>query len=56
MTNSWVLTLDETDDNGNLLLTFPSDLLEMQGWKEGDTVEWIDNGNGTWILRKKDDY
>jgi len=22
-------------------------------WTEGDTLEWIDNKDGTWTLRKK---
>jgi bifunctional DNA-binding transcriptional regulator/antitoxin component of YhaV-PrlF toxin-antitoxin module len=29
--------------------------MESAGWKEGDVIEWIDNGDGTWTLRKKDD-
>jgi hypothetical protein len=27
-------------------------LLDGAGWKEGDTLNWIDNGNGTWSLKK----
>jgi hypothetical protein len=23
-------------------------------WKEGDVLDWEDNGDGTWTLRKKD--
>jgi hypothetical protein len=28
-------------------------MLEGLGWQEGDTIEWIDNKNGSWSLVKK---
>jgi hypothetical protein len=49
--NTWTVTLEE-DDNGDLILPIPLDLLEMQGWKEGDTLNWSDNTDGTWSLTK----
>jgi hypothetical protein len=53
----WTITLEEADDgSGDLILPFPEDLLESAGWKEGDTLEWIDNKDGSWILKKKDDH
>jgi bifunctional DNA-binding transcriptional regulator/antitoxin component of YhaV-PrlF toxin-antitoxin module len=27
-------------------------LLEAANLKEGDKVEWVDNGNGSYLLRK----
>ena len=53
----WTIKVEEADDgSGDLVLPFPDDLLESAGWKEGDTLEWIDNKDGTWILKKKDDH
>lgn len=53
----WTIKVEETNDgSGDLVLPFPDDLLESAGWKEGDTLEWIDNKDGTWILKKKDDH
>ena len=52
--NSWTLTVEEDEKTGDGILTFPPDLLESVGWKEGDTLVWKDNGNGTWSLEKKD--
>lgn len=53
----WTIKVEETNDgSGDLVLPFPEDLLESAGWKEGDTLEWIDNKDGTWILKKKDDH
>jgi bifunctional DNA-binding transcriptional regulator/antitoxin component of YhaV-PrlF toxin-antitoxin module len=34
-------------------ITFPDDLLEATDLKEGDQVEWIDNGDGSFKLIKK---
>ena len=45
----WVLPVDD-DYN----ITFPEDLLEQTGWKEGDTLQWIDQGDGSFKMIKKD--
>jgi len=51
--NSWTLTVEEDPETGDAILQFPPDLLEVAGWKEGDTLEWIDRGDGSWSLKKK---
>jgi hypothetical protein len=49
----WTLTVEEADDSsGDLVLPLPEDLLKQAGWTEGDTIEWTDNGNGTWSMTK----
>lgn len=49
----WTVTVEEAEDgSGDLVLPLPSDLLEVAGWKEGDTLEWIDNNDGSWIIQK----
>lgn len=50
---SWCLTVEEDPDTGDGILTFPEDLLEAAGWREGDTIEWIDHEDGSWLLKKK---
>ena len=40
------------DDDG--VLTLPDDLLQETGWKEGDVLEWIDDGD-SFILRLVDE-
>ena len=47
--NKWVIPVDD-DYN----ITFPEDLLEQTGWKEGDVLEWIDQGDGSFKLIKKE--
>ncbi len=49
----WTLTVEEDPETGDGILTFPLDFLEEAGWKEGDTIEWIDLKNGSWQLKKK---
>jgi hypothetical protein len=52
--NSWTLTVEEDPETGDAILTFPPDLLEKAGWKEGDTLNWIDQKDGSWQLKKVD--
>jgi len=47
--NKWILPVDD-DYN----ITFPEDLLEQTGWKEGDVLEWIDQGDGSFKMVKKE--
>ena len=52
---TWTITLEEDPETGELILPFPPDLLAEAGWKEGDTLEWIDRGDGSWSLEKQKD-
>lgn len=46
----WVLPVDKIGEV--YFVTFPEDLLETAKLKEGDEVNWIDNGDGSYTLRK----
>ena len=48
----WQLPVEEDIVSGEYFITFPEDLLEAANLKEGDNVEWIDNDDGTFILKK----
>lgn len=63
LTGTWDLTVEPTnetteswlcdvDENG--VLTFTDELWEFLDWKEGDTLEFLDQGDGSFILRKVD--
>lgn len=52
---SWIVTLEEDPETKELILPFTDEMLQDLGWKEGDTLEWIDNKNGSWSLVKKPD-
>jgi hypothetical protein len=51
-TKSWTITVEEDPETGELILPLPTEFLLMKGWVEGDTLEWIDNGDGSWTLQK----
>tara|TARA_R110000868_G_scaffold213896_1_gene464047 strand:+ start:633 stop:842 length:210 start_codon:yes stop_codon:yes gene_type:complete len=53
--NSWTITLEEDPETKDLILPLSDELLKSVGWKEGDTLEWIDNKDGTWTIRKQNE-
>ena len=53
MSKSWTLAVQE-DQFGEKFIEFPQEAIADLGWKEGDTVEWIDNGDGSWSIKKKE--
>jgi bifunctional DNA-binding transcriptional regulator/antitoxin component of YhaV-PrlF toxin-antitoxin module len=46
-TKRWTLPVDE---DGVLIL--PDELWAGLGWKEGDSLEWVDQENGSFLLVK----
>ena len=48
----WVLPVQVDGLTGECYIELPDDLLEVAGLKEGDTVEWIDRGDGSFEMRK----
>lgn len=52
---SWIVTLEEDPETGELILPLNEDILDDAGWVTGDIIEWIDNKDGSWTMRKKED-
>jgi bifunctional DNA-binding transcriptional regulator/antitoxin component of YhaV-PrlF toxin-antitoxin module len=50
---SYILETQE-DENGDLFITFPDELIEELGWQEGDVLNWDLKGNGVIISRVND--
>ncbi len=52
----WVLPVEESKDvdtdETEYFVSFPDDLLEAANLKEGDQIEWVDQKNGSYLLRK----
>jgi len=46
----WVLPVEELGEIQ--FITFPDDLLEAANLKEGDQIEWVDKGDGSFLLKK----
>lgn len=53
MKTSWLITVQSDPETDDQILEFPDDLMESAGWVVGDVLEWIDNKDGSWTLRKK---
>ncbi len=51
MANSYICKL-EKDENGDSILILPDSLLEKLGWTVDTTVEFINNNNGTYTIKK----
>lgn len=49
-----VLTVEEGVD-GELYIRLPDEVLEELGWSIDDTLEWSENDNNTFTLRKVND-
>jgi hypothetical protein len=47
----WILPIEEVDCD-ECIINFPDDLLEAANLKEGDEVEWIDQGDGSFKMIK----
>jgi hypothetical protein len=52
----WQLPIEEVKDSDTdeteYFITFPDDLLEAANLKAGDDVEWVDQGDGSFLLQK----
>jgi hypothetical protein len=50
----WQLPVQRRIEDGvdDYFVQFPDDLLEAANLKGGDTVEWVDQGDGSYLLRK----
>lgn len=47
----WVLPV-EMHPSGEYYVLFPDDLLDAANLVEGDQIEWVDNGDGSYLLKK----
>jgi len=45
--------VEDPDNPGELFLDLGTELCAELGWQVGDTLEWIDNKDGTWLLQKQ---
>jgi hypothetical protein len=50
MTVRTLNVVDDPDNPGERLLDLGNDLCAELGWQVGDTIEWTDNKDGTWLL------
>ena len=49
---TWTINVEEDPETGDLILPLNDDILEETGWKTGDSIDWIDNKDGSWTMKK----
>jgi hypothetical protein len=50
---TWVITLEEDPETGDLIMPLPDELLAAQGWKIGDELTWDMKDSGEISLIKQ---
>ena len=51
--SKWIIEVQENGKTKELFVQFPEEAMNQMGWYEGDVIEWLDNGDGSWTLKKK---
>lgn len=54
MQEKQVLIVQENPETGELFFELPLDAINQMGWHEGDVIEWFDNGDGSWSIKKSE--
>jgi hypothetical protein len=49
---SSTLVVQEDPVTGDLFIELPQRLLKQLGWNEGDDLQWIQDANGNWTVKK----
>jgi len=50
---SKTITLVEDEDTGDLILPIGDELMAEVGWEVGDTLDWVDNKDGSFTIMKR---
>ena len=52
--NEWIVPSQENGKTKELYIEFPPGALDQVGWDIGDDLEWIDNKDGSYRLKRID--
>ena len=52
--NEWIVQVQENGKTKELYIEFPPGALDQVGWDIGDDLEWIDNKDGSYRLKRID--
>jgi len=51
---SAIVTVVTDPETGELILPLDNEIFDGTGWEIGDTLDWIDQKDGSWLLRKQE--
>lgn len=46
------LIVQEDPETGEAFIELPDRILRQLGWKEGDSLQWIERPDGSWTIQK----
>lgn len=49
---SRVVEIQEDPDTKECYFVLPQDVIRSLGWTDNDELEWVENSDGSWSLRK----
>jgi hypothetical protein len=49
---TYTLKIEQNEKTGECFVLLPEELLEQVDWDEGDIIQWIDNKDSSFLLRK----
>lgn len=52
---TWIITLEEDPETGELIMPLPLEAMQAQGWDIGDLLTWSVDESGAITLKKSDD-
>ena len=53
MSNTWTVEIETDELTGELMLLLPDEVVKHLAVEPGDLLDWVDNGNGSWVISKK---
>lgn len=54
--SKWILPVETDSSSGEYYVILPGDLLKAANLEEGDQVEYVDNGDGSYTVRKVNEH
>lgn len=49
---TWTVSVEEDEQTGDLILPLSDEILEECGLAVGDSIKWVDRGDGSWAIEK----
>ncbi len=49
---TWTADVKYDEKTDDTYIQLPDDMMIAAGWNLGDDIEWIDNNDGTWTMKK----